>query len=57
MVNFDERTRSMHIYGFSRILPTIHQRFFEDRKSDHRTTKEKQEVCLEREMHIIISKY
>jgi hypothetical protein len=57
MVNFDECTRSMHLYGFSRIPPTIHQRFFEDRKSDHRTTKEKQEVCLEREMHIIISKY
>jgi hypothetical protein len=49
-------TRSMQLYGFSRILPTIRRRFFEDSKSDHGIAKEKQEVCLDREMRGSISK-
>jgi hypothetical protein len=40
-------TRSMQLYGFSRILPMIRRRFFEDRKSDHRIAEEKQEVCMD----------
>jgi hypothetical protein len=31
-------------------------RFFEDNKSDHRIVEEKQEVCMEQEMHGSISK-
>jgi hypothetical protein len=32
-----------------------HRGFFEDRKSDHGLVEEEQEVCLNREMHGIIS--
>jgi hypothetical protein len=35
------------IYGLSRILLTIHRRFFKDSKSDHGITEEKQEVCMD----------
>jgi hypothetical protein len=34
----------------------VRRRFFEDSKSDQRIAKEKQEVCMDREMHGIISK-
>jgi hypothetical protein len=49
-------TRSMQLYGFSRILPMVRRRFFEDRKSDHGIAEEKQEVFMDREMHGSISK-
>jgi hypothetical protein len=40
----EKHTRSMHLYGFSRILPMVHRRFFEDSKSDHGIAEEKKEV-------------
>jgi hypothetical protein len=47
-----KRTRSMQLYGFSRILMMLHRRFFEYSKSDHGIAEEKQEVvwidkCME----------
>jgi hypothetical protein len=56
MSSTEKCTRSMYLYGFSRILLTIHRRFFEDRKSDQGIAKEKQEVCLDKGMSRIISK-
>jgi hypothetical protein len=52
----DKCKRSTQLYGFSRILPTIHRRFFKDSKSGHGIAQEKQEVCMDREMHGIIPK-
>jgi hypothetical protein len=52
----DKHTRSMQLYGFSQILLTVRRRFFEDRKSDHGITKEKQEVFMDREVRGSISK-
>jgi hypothetical protein len=52
----EESTRSTHLYGFSKILPTIRQRFSKDRKSNHGIAEEKQELFMEREMCRIISK-
>jgi hypothetical protein len=56
MDNTKKRTISMYLYGFSRILLMDRRRFFKYRKSDHRIEKEKQEVCLDKEMHESISK-
>ena len=50
MANIEKCTISTHIYGFSRILPMIRRRFFEDSRSDHGVTEEKQEVCMDRKM-------
>jgi hypothetical protein len=33
------------------ILSTVRRRFFKDRKSDHRIADEKQEVCVDQDMH------
>jgi hypothetical protein len=46
----------VQLYGFSRILPTVRRRFFEDSKSDHGIAEEKQEVCMDREVRGSISK-
>jgi hypothetical protein len=52
----DKCTRSTQLYGFSRILPVVRQRFFEDSKSDHGIAEEKQDFLMDREMRGIISK-
>jgi hypothetical protein len=43
-------------FWFSRILPTVRQRFFEDSKSNHGIAEEKKEVCMAQEVHGSISK-
>jgi hypothetical protein len=40
----DRDTISRQVYGFSRILPMVHRRFFEDIKFDHGIEEEKKEV-------------
>jgi hypothetical protein len=52
----DKRTGSMQLYGFSRILPTVCRRFFQDRKTYHIIAEEKQEVYMERGVRRSISK-
>jgi hypothetical protein len=47
MAHTDKHTKSMHLYGFSRIIPMICRRFFEDRKSDHGIAEGKNEFCMD----------
>jgi hypothetical protein len=49
-------TISTQLFGFSRILPTVRRGFFRDCKSDHGIAEEKQEVCMDQEVHRSILK-
>jgi hypothetical protein len=50
MAYIDEHTGITYLYGFSRILTMIRRSFFEDNKSNHGITEEKQEVCMDRDL-------
>ena len=56
MAYTDKHNRNVQLNGFSRILPMVRRRFFEDSKSNHGITEEKKEVYMEREMCKSISK-
>jgi hypothetical protein len=56
MAHTDEHTRSMYIYGVSRLLLTLRRRFLEDSKSNYEIIEEKQEIRMDGEMHGRISK-
>jgi hypothetical protein len=47
MAYVDKHTIITHLYGFTRILPMVRQRFLEDSKSDHRIAEEKQKVFMD----------
>jgi hypothetical protein len=44
MAYADKFPRSTYLHGFSGILSTVHRRFFENNKSNHRIAEEEQEL-------------
>jgi hypothetical protein len=47
MASTEKCARSVEFCGFSRILPIICRRIFEDNKTDHKIVEEEQEVLMD----------